>query len=262
MDRSNKVFQKSYEHTTCQLYTEMIRLVKLYAANILTTDSIEAAGDNLKNLKFDNIVDKEHMGIGSDTWFAVSAMEQEHDTKPFFDAVKKFYVISIKKMIQKFPFGDSLLRDLEILKPKKLTSSTIDSVIGLAKRFPQLELSDAPSLDKLREECLDYILSPSDLPTVEEYTGADQVKRHRVGRYWWEVGVILTLAGECRFPSLTKLMMGLLSIPASNADSERGFSILRKIHTDQRSQLSQSTIVAVMSIKFNCDDCCFRLRIK
>ena len=69
------------------------------------------------------------MGIGGDTWIAVSAMEKEHDTKPFLDAVKKFYVISIKKMIQKFPFGDSL----EILQPKTLTSSTIDSVIGLAK---------------------------------------------------------------------------------------------------------------------------------
>ena len=156
------------------------------------------------------------MGIGSDTWIAVSAMEKEHDTKPFLDAVKKFYVISIKKMIQKFPFGDSL-EILEILQPKTLTSSTIDSVIGLAKRFPQLELSDAPSLDKLREECLDYILSPSDLPTVEEYTGADKVKSHRVGRYRWEVGIIFTLAVECRFPSLTKLMMGLLSISASNA---------------------------------------------
>ena len=51
-------------------------------------------------------------------------------------------------------------------------------------------------------------------------------------------------------------MAGLLSIPVSNANSERGFSILRKIHTDQRSNLSQSTIIALMSIKFNSDCCC------
>ena len=159
-------------------------------------------------------------------------------------------------MIQKFPFGDSLLRDLDILLPKELNTSTLDTVIGLAKRFPQLQLSDVSCLDKLREECLDYILSPADLPTLAEYTGADKVKRPRVGKYWWEVGQILTLDGEPRFPSLTKLMMGLLAIPASNADSERGFSILRKIHTDQRSNLSQSTIIALMCIKFNCEHCC------
>ena len=109
-------------------------------------------------------MDKEHIGIGSDTWVSVSALEQEHDTKPFFDAVTKFYIKSIKKMIQKFPFGDSLLQDLELLQPNKLNSSTVDTAIGLAKCFPQLELSNASSLDKLREECLDYILSPMDLP--------------------------------------------------------------------------------------------------
>ena len=51
-------------------------------------------------------------------------------------------------------------------------------------------------------------------------------------------------------------MIGLMSIPASNADAERGFSMLRKIHADQRSNLSQSTIIALMSIKLNCEDCC------
>ena len=51
MDRFNQVFQKSYENTTSLLYTEMKRLVKLYAANVLSTESITAADDNLKNLR-------------------------------------------------------------------------------------------------------------------------------------------------------------------------------------------------------------------
>ena len=57
------------------------------------------------------------------------------------------------------------------------------------------------------------------------------------------------------------LMAGLLTIPTSNADAERGFSILRKIHTDQRSNLSQSTIIALMSINFNADSCCYDAEI-
>lgn len=77
-------------------------------------------------------------------------------------------------MIQKFSFGDSLLCDLEILLPKKLN---VEKAIGLAKRFPQLELSDSTMLDKLREECLDYILSPTDLPTPVEYTAADKTQK-------------------------------------------------------------------------------------
>ena len=46
------------------------------------------------------------------------------------------------------------------------------------------------------------------------------------------------------------------SIPSSNADSEWGFSILRKIHTDQRPTLKLSTLISLMSVKFNSEECC------
>ena len=59
-----------------------------------------------------------------------------------------------------------------------------------------------------------------------------------------------------KFSLLVRLMSGLMLIPASNADSERGFSMLRKVHTDQRPTLKQSTIVSLMAIKFNSEECC------
>ena len=37
----------------------------------------------------------------------------------------------------------------------------------------------------------------------------------------------------------------------------RGFSILRKVHTDERASLSHSTMVGLMSLKFNNVACCF-----
>ena len=55
---------------------------------------------------------------------------------------------------------------------------------------------------------------------------------------------MLTLNGE----------PGLLSIPCSNADTECGFSVFRKVHTDHRASLSQETIV---HFKFNDSSCCF-----
>ena len=62
----------------------------------------------------------------------------------------------------------------------------------------------------------------------------------------------MTLDGEPRFPILFRLMADLLCIPSSNADVERGFSILQKVHTDERASLSHSTIVVLMSLKFKC----------
>ena len=214
MDRFNCVFQKSTENTTSQLYSEMSRLVRLYAANVLTTEAIKSVGDDLKSLKFtdENLLGKEDLGIGETTWTLIAALEEECDIAPFFDAVKKFYVATIQKMIKKFPFGDTLLQDLEILIPDKVTSFSINTIFRLAKRFPQLELSDPNSLDRLREEYLDFTLSPSELPTQTEYMAADKTRKPCVGKYWRDVGKIVTLYGQPRFPCLYKLMSGLLTI--------------------------------------------------
>ena len=51
--------------------------------------------------------------------------------------------------------------------------------------------------------------------------------RAKAGLFWSEIGKMVTLDGQPRFSLLHRLMAGLLSIPVSNADSERGFSILR-----------------------------------
>ena len=104
MDRFNRVFQKSNENTTCLLYSEMTRLVKLYAANLLNTDSIKKVGEDLKKLCFEegDQLDKENLGIGTSTWTSVSALEEENDMKPFFEAVRGFYINTIKKIIKNF----------------------------------------------------------------------------------------------------------------------------------------------------------------
>ena len=251
IDRFNRVFQKSTENTTCQLYYEISRLVRLYASNLLTKESIAAVSEDLRllNLERVNQLPDENLGVGESTWACLRELEEEYDLKPFFEAVRSFYVSSIKKMLNKFPFGDTLLKDLGILQPDKTASYPVSTIISLAKRFPQLGLDNAASLDELREEFLDFSLSPSDL-------AADGTMKPKAGSFWVKVGKLRTLDGKPRFSKLFHLMAGLLSIPVSNADSERGFSLLRKIHTDQRSNLSQSTIIALMSIKFNSDCCC------
>ena len=78
--------------------------------------------------------------------------------------------------------------------------------------------------------------------------------RPRVGLYWAEEGRLRTLKGQPQFLLLCKFMAALLSIPVAIADSECSFSIFRNIHTDQRSNLDQITIIALMAMKYNFDD--------
>ena len=52
-----------------------------------------------------------------------------------------------------------------------------------------------------------------------------------------------------RFNLLSKLAITLLVLPNSNADCERAFSIVKKIHTDFRSELN--SLCALLTCKFN-----------
>ena len=70
------------------------------------------------------------------------------------------------------------------------------TLLSLAKRFPQIGLADAESLDQFREEFLDFKLSPTDLPSLVEYTTADLTKKPRAGKFWSEVDGISTLDGK------------------------------------------------------------------
>ena len=70
MDKFNRLFQNSTENTTCRLYSEMNRLVRLYSTNLLKPDVIQAANDNLSNLNLarrDQLSD-ESLEVGDATW--------------------------------------------------------------------------------------------------------------------------------------------------------------------------------------------------
>ena len=176
-------------------------------------------------------------------------LEHLHDTAPFFEAIRRFYVSSTKKMLVKFPFGDSLIRDLRVIQPEHTFSFSFNTITSLAKRFPQIGINDTVSLHNMKEQFQDFKLSPNDLPVLVKYKAADGVMRPKAGPFWLEVGKMTTL---------DELISSLMTIPA---DSEQGFSMLRKIHTDQRSNLEHSSIVALMAMKFNLDDCCWDIKL-
>ena len=253
MDRFNRSFKNSNENTTCELYTDIVRLTKIYVVNFLTEEAVRKAGDKIHLVDMDKVALYDNLCIGDETWLCISALEEEMDTKPFL-CIKAFYSATLQKFFKKFPFGKIILQDFGIVQLTK--SYTVSTIKRLAKRFPQIELDSPDSLHLLDQEFTDFLLSPEDLPDLRYCKDCNEVEKLRPGLFWWEVGKIKTLLVELRFSNLAKLIAGPLPILSSNADSERGFSILRIIHTDQ------STVVALMSLKFNSDDCCHEVQFE
>ena len=217
---------------------------------------------NITELDFNNSqahLPDEEINIGHKTWAFLDAEEliDASIKKEFFSGVRKFYITVATTIIKKFSFNDTLLNDLAILFPENKTEVSRSTVSRLGRRF-NAAVSDE-QCDSLDEEVLDYLLlSPELLPKCHKEAGKP-TNVEKLCEYWQKIGEMKTASGELRFPNLTKLFKCLLSLPHSNADTERVFSIVRKILTEQRSQLDQSTLCALIGCKLNNSHPCYQL---
>ena len=67
---------------------------------------------------------------------------------------------------------------------------------------------------------------------------------------------VTTAMSKLGLPTLTKAMVAVLSLPHSNADCERSFSVVRKIHTGYRQTMNSDTLTAQLPCKMNVDTVC------
>jgi hypothetical protein len=88
------------------------------------------------------------------------------------------------------------------------------------------------------------------------YQSLDVVKKERVDTTWVAIGKLKDAAGEPIFRNLAAVMLGILTIPHSNASCERIFSCVRKNKTDQRASMGIETLDALMVVKSHGLDPC------
>ena len=111
-------------------------------------------------------------------------------------------------------------------------------------------------LDHLLEEFSGYqLLSDSDIPqgvwkkaTVVEDQGG--ITYHRLDILWHHLSMMKDPDGTHRFSRLAKIALLILSVPHSNAEEERIFSMVRKNKTSFRPSLDpKGTLSSILSIK-------------
>ena len=100
-----------------------------------------------------------------------------------------------------------------------------------------------------KEKILDYKLtSPSLLPSAANQECEKLTKSAELCVYWHEIGKLKSFDDTVRFPNLTCLAKCVLALLVSNADTERVFSIIRKIVINYRTELEPSTLCALVAI--------------
>ena len=165
------------------------------------------------------------------------------DVLSFLQHVQLFYIEAAMQIKKRFPIDDPILKSLVLLNPSTINSTSTTEVISLARKFPNI-ISTESELQLLDDEWREVqFLDPNDLPSTSEG------RRKHVVSFWGQVDLLCDTSGNKRFPSVSKLMTTMLSLPHSNADVERISSQVVLIKTKQRNCLKPSTFDAVLMMK-------------
>ena len=169
----------------------------------------------------------------------------------FFRNVRLFYETSASKMIAKFPFNDTTIKELAFLDPRNRNKTSMSGLIQLANRFTSFSSDEIDILDM---EFRDYRASP-----LEELPGFNIEETRAIDHFWRAMANVTSITNleVYRFGTLSSFAQILLILPHSNADPERLFSMVRKIETEERRQLDPSTVCDLLSVKINNDQPCY-----
>lgn len=249
----NIAFQATSYTTIHLLHPEMKRLTKRLLRCFIKMDAIDL--NDITKTPYDtaaNQLGNDEVEVGDEAKaLALGLCEEgmEVEVSSYFDHVRLFYSMLIKKLIEKFPFTSTFLSDLRILNPsQRVTYEDLpNAVVRLAKRLPQLNLS-GPLLEVLKTEAIDFQMAEEeDLP-----------QETSVDTFWADMHQVKQIGSSTPLYShLLTLVRALLSLPASNADSERCFSMVRKVDSEERGHLERSTVASLLSLKLNIDENCY-----
>ncbi|CAH1099871.1 unnamed protein product [Psylliodes chrysocephalus] len=147
-----------------------------------------------------------------------------------------FYIelsIQIKK---RFNFGDPVLDFFKILNPEVAVSGKVGSIVIPAnKYFPDL-VNDIETLN-------------TEWRMLAELSEIKNIDLTDPEIFWSKIFSMKNELNEQMFPSLKKLVEGLLSLPHSSAAAERMFSQVTLLKTKCRNRLEIETLDSILHVK-------------
>ena len=125
-----------------------------------------------------------------------------------------------------------------------------------------MPFSSHSELTQLAEEFVDYqLLREEDIPqrVWDKAKVEDGDKHYRMDVLWHYFSTLKSGDGRQRFKRLSNIAMLVLTIPHSNADEERVFSMVRKNKTPFRPSLGlDTTLPSLLTVKLATEEPCHK----
>ena len=176
----------------------------------------------------------------------------EAERSQFYQSVKNYYIKSCDYIVAKFPLNLEVLYHAQVADVKKRNELGFSSLRFFFSKFPILiltcegENSDGAT-DLLEHESKEYVSA----------SFSDDQMKMSPDQFWFSLMVKVNGDGTHKFRKLCHIMLGILSIPHSNAECERIFSQVRKNKTDFRGSLSDNMLSALLVKKSRANSQCY-----
>ena len=247
-DEFNLMLQRD-EPLIHQLQTKCVQLVTDLLVRFVKQTDLKNE-KNMLEVKYDerdNQKEDEELVLGVETKkylqeCVTSGTVTRQDKKAFYRSVRDYFVEACRYIILRFPLNREFLEAAEVVDISRRSTASFSSVLFFVERFRGLK--DEVDLDKLEQEFLRY--------QIDELEGSNQ---ERIDVRWSKM--------RDRYPLLSKIMLSILSVPHSNADSERIFSAVRRVQTEYRTSMDMPLLESLIVIKnkMNCrNESCYSVK--
>lgn len=207
--------------------------------------------DYLRNIYRISITDPNHLKatedvtVGAECELLLQSLPKHIQLSVKNDCLQ-FYLTAAQEMKSRLPLNDKLFDEFQLLDPKFLFSSRAENV-----KIPLL-IEKFNGWDKI-----DIREAENELVKLYTTFSIDEIVRFKgtkITSFWREMRDKANFAGDKLFPNATKLAELVLSLPHSNADAERIFSMMKDVKTDKRNRLDDANLNGILTFRSSMRD--------
>jgi hypothetical protein len=151
-----------------------------------------------------------------------------------------FYITATVEIASRLPLKDPIFKSMEFLDPLVAFSPIKNSeteIATLAAKFSQFI--------HITNLTLEWHKLPSSFNEIE----IENFKKMPIDQMWLTIGEAKNFNDESLFPNLEKLATIVLTLPHSNAEAERMFSMVSDIKIKKRNRIGEETVNAMCVIR-------------
>ena len=242
-DMFNVYFQTSSMSTIHKLHGESERLLKYCLFSSTHSSYLQILGLSQRLRTWTTTASShEDIYIGHDTSALLHLEDEGEDVESFYFSVVCFYEAFVTKQLKVFDFKSEILQSLAFLDPPK-SQNMPPSTFSIIQKCLPVHFDKAQVSLEFREFAAD-----------SQVTSVVSENRDALA-FWMAVLRMKSPMEEPKYVHLATLALELLAIPASNADSERIFSLVRSVKTDFRASLTLETLSSLIGCHFNAYCC-------